>query len=252
VITRPYVLVLGSHKGGTGRTTSALALAYLWGQAGLSVALIDADPVGAAGVVAVGPDGSCRWKGVRFFARLPESLSGLADCDRVIIDAPPLTERPAQRVLRLADGVIVSCLADPLSLWTVPSAARAIKQARQHNPRLSLLGLHIAVFREHDLVQSQMLQELRQTQSDFLLEPPIPAQPEISDWALKPGSEMPACLARDSYEALAQLLDSTITLGRCEPRSGSKIPEFQRKMPQRSARQRGEAHSQLRGRVATV
>lgn len=249
---RPYVLVLGSHKGGTGRTTSALALAYLWGQAGLSVALIDADPVGAARMMAVGSDGSCRWRGVRFFASLPESLGGLADCDRIIIDAPPLTERHGQRVLRLADGIIVSCLADPLSLWTVPSAARAIKQARLHNPRLTLLGLHIAIFRKHNLVQSQMLQELRQTQSDFLLEPPIPAQPEISDWALKPGGEMPAGPARDSYEALAQLLDSTIILGRCEPRSGSKIPEFRRNTPQRPARQRGEAYSQLRGGVATV
>ena len=28
----PFVLAIGSHKGGTGRTTTACALAWLWGQ----------------------------------------------------------------------------------------------------------------------------------------------------------------------------------------------------------------------------
>jgi cellulose biosynthesis protein BcsQ len=208
---RPYILVLGSHKGGTGRTTSALALAYLWGQVGLSVSLIDADPVGAARMVALGPDDICPWPGVRFFPQLPESGRGLAGSDVVVIDAPPLTERSAQRVLRLADGVILTCLADPLSLRTLPCAARAFQQARAHNPRLALLGLQIAAFHEDDDLQAQMLEHVCRTYGNLLLEPPIPVQPEVGDWVLEPGSPLPEGPARDAYAAAAAQLEAMFT-----------------------------------------
>jgi cellulose biosynthesis protein BcsQ len=210
---RPYILVFGSHKGGTGRTTSALALAYLWGAAGLTVSFIDADPVGAARMVALDLDGNCPWEGVRFFPHLPDSGRGLAGSDLVIIDAPPLTERSAQRVLRLADGVIVTCLADPLSLRTIPRAARALQQARAHNTRLTFLGLHIAVFHERDALQANLLRQLRLTHGGLLLEPPIPGQREISDWPLAPGSPLPDGPAREAYAALAATLESTFARG---------------------------------------
>jgi cellulose biosynthesis protein BcsQ len=207
---RPYVLVLGSHKGGTGRTTSALALAYLWGAAGLKVSLIDADPVGAARMVALGPAGTCSWEGVRLLARMPESVRGLAGSDLIVIDAPALTERGAQCVLRLADGIILTCLADPLSLRTIPRAAQALQQARVHNPKLALLGVQVGVFHEQDDLQAGMLQLMRQTLGGLLLEPPIPAQPEISDWAAEPGSPLPDGPARESYTALANMLEATL------------------------------------------
>jgi cellulose biosynthesis protein BcsQ len=206
---KPYVLVLGSHKGGTGRTTHALALAHVWGQAGLRVSLVDADPAGAARLVAVPPEGICAWRNVKFFPRLPESGRSLLGSDLILIDAPPLTEASAQRILRLADGLVLSCLADPLSLRTIPVAVSAIQRARQHNPRLNLLGLLIGIFNEHDDLQRQMLAYLRETQADLLLEPPIPYQQEICDWPLEPGRSLPAGPARDSYEAVASMLDTT-------------------------------------------
>jgi len=203
---KPYILVLGSHKGGTGRTTCALALAYLWGRSGLSVSLIDADPVGAARLVALDPEGACNWEGVRFLSHLPESGRALLGSDVVLIDAPPLTDRSAQRVLRLADGVIVTCLADPLSLRTIPIAANALNHARSHNRQLNLVGLLIGVYHERDRLQSHLLEHLRQTQGRLLLEPPIPYQQEICDWALNPGSPLPGGPAHEGYQALAGLL----------------------------------------------
>jgi len=176
----------------------------------LKVSLIDADPVGAARMVALGADGTCPWEGVRFLARMPESVRGLAGSDLIVIDAPALTERAAQRVLRLADGVILTCLADPLSLRTIPRAAQALQQARVHNPRLALLGVQIAVFHEQDDLQAGMLQLMRQTLGGLLLEPPIPAQREISDWAEEPGSPLPDGPAREGYMVLANMLEETI------------------------------------------
>jgi len=207
---KPYILVLASHKGGTGRTTCALALAYLWGQSGLKVSLIDADPVGAARLVALNAEGACSWKRVRFFPRLPESGRALVGSDVVLIDAPPLTERSAQRVLRLANGVVLTCLADPLSLRTMPIAATAINQARGHNPQLTLLGLLIGIYHEQDSLQAQLLDHLRCTQGRLVLEPPIPYQQEVCDWTLEPGSPLPEGPARESYQALANLLDPVL------------------------------------------
>jgi cellulose biosynthesis protein BcsQ len=208
---RPYVLVLASHKGGTGRTTAALALAYLWGQAGVHVSLIDADPVGAARAVALAPGGTCAWKQVRFFPSMPESGRGLLGSNLILIDSPPLTERSAQHVLRLADGVVLTCLANPLSVRTLPRADAALEQARRHNPRLNLLGLLVGFYREQDELQSRMLQQLRQAHGDILLEPPIPLQREVRDWALRPGSPLPAGPARDGYAAVAATLEATLT-----------------------------------------
>lgn len=92
---RPYILVMGSHKGGTGRTTSALALAYLWGRAGWNVALVDADPAGAARLVAQPPGGVCPWEGVKFYSGLSELKRCQNGNDLILIDSPPLTEKAA-------------------------------------------------------------------------------------------------------------------------------------------------------------
>ncbi len=207
---KPYILVLGSHKGGTGRTTCALALAYLWGQAGLNVVLVDADPVGAARLVALDAEGTCPWEGVRFLSRWPDSSRALLSSDVVLIDAPPLTERSAQRLLRLADGVIVTCLADPLSLRTIPVAATAINQAKGYNSKLHLLGLLIGIYHDQDPLQTQLLRHLRQTQGPLVLEPAICYQQEVCDWVLQPGSPLPDGPARASYQNLASQLETVL------------------------------------------
>jgi cellulose biosynthesis protein BcsQ len=206
----PYVLVVGSHKGGTGRTTSALALAWLWGQAGLKVALIDADPVRAARLVAVTAKGACPWDNVRFFPDLAGSADALLGNELVVIDCPALTTRSAQRVLRLADGIVLTCLAEPLSLRTLPSAAAAVRRARQANPRLESLGILVGRYKEEDRLQGRMLRRLRRTQGARLLEPAIPYQPEVTTWPLEPGSAMPGGPAREAYAVLANGLDTRI------------------------------------------
>jgi cellulose biosynthesis protein BcsQ len=208
---RPYILVLASHKGGTGRTTCALALAYLWGQAGLNVALIDADPVGAAHAVALAPGGNCAWKQVKFFASIPDGGRGLLGSNLILIDCPPLTEPSAQRVLRMADGVVLSVLANPLSMRTIPTAASALEHARGHNPRLNLLGLLVGIYHEQDELQTAMLHEIRQVHGNLLLEPAIPYQQEVRDWPLNPGSPLPEGPAREAYAALTGLLEPALT-----------------------------------------
>ncbi len=113
-------------------------------------------------------------------------------------------------MLRLADGVIVTCLADPLSLRTIPTAAAAINLARSHHPNLQLLGLLIAIYHEQDSLQVQLLQHLRRAHGRLILEPPIPHQQEVCDWVLEPGRPLSEGPARESYQALADLLDPVL------------------------------------------
>src|SRR4051812_3912265 len=117
------MLAVGSHKGGTGRTTAALALAWLWGGAGLRVTLVDADPARAGRLIALNASGDCTWPNVGSVGELPESGPPALDADVVLIDCPPLMTPDAPPVLRRAAGVVLTCQADPLSLRTVPAAA---------------------------------------------------------------------------------------------------------------------------------
>jgi len=202
---------LGSHKGGTGRTTCALALAYLWGQTGVNVALIDANPSGAAHTMALVPGGKCAWKRVKFFPGIPDGGRGLLGSNLIVIDSPPLTEPSAQRVLRMADGVVLTCLANPLSMRTIPTAASALEHARRHNPRLNLLGLLVGIYHEKDKLQRAMLREMRLEHGELLLEPAVPCQQEVRDWSLTPGSPLPKGPAREAYAAITSILEPALT-----------------------------------------
>ena len=137
----PYCLAVGSHKGGTGRTApSPWRLALATGAATACASLlVDADPAAAAGLVALDESGACSWPKVQYRAGFPKPGEATLEADVVIIDCPPLLDPTALPVVRLrADaGVILTCVADPLSLRaTVPAAAAVLSAARNVNPRI--------------------------------------------------------------------------------------------------------------------
>ncbi|MFO0937368.1 MAG: ParA family protein [Gemmataceae bacterium] len=193
---RPYLLAVTSHKGGTGRTTLALALAWMWGKRGLKVTLIDADPVKAASLVAAGPAGICPWDNVTLVTSRGGTTKIPPGQDLVVIDSPPATEPLAQQVLRKANGVVVCCLADTLALNTLPMATRAVREARETNEDLELLGIVVGIFDQTDLAQTRALSQLRGARSGLLIEPAIPLRPELREWPLSPGSDLPDGPAR--------------------------------------------------------
>lgn len=202
-----YTLVVGSHKGGTGRTTAACALAWCWGRVGLRVLLADADPVGSVRLVATGEAGRCDWPNVRYLDRLPRPGEA-RDADVVVVDSPALLGAAAAAVLARADGLVLTCLADPLSLRTVPAAAGAIDAAKATNPRLDLLGMLIGAYDPGDAVQAAVLARLRETHAGLLLEPPIPRQPEVRDWPSAPGTGLPPGPAADAFAEVARTLEA--------------------------------------------
>jgi len=205
-VTTPYILTVASHKGGTGRTTSALSLAWALGESGHRVILIDADEQRSASALALDPRGQFNWRNVEF-RTWPQALTKPLSADIVVIDPPALTSASVAPVLAQAHGIVLTCLADPLSIRTVPAAATVIEQARVGNPKLELLGILICIYDERDPVQSAMLTRLQQAHGDLLLNPQVPMQPEVRSWALKPGSPPPMGPALEAYAAVCQGLD---------------------------------------------
>ena len=199
-------LAVCGHKGGTGRTTAALALAWCWAQAGRAVTLIDADPLGAASLVALPPGGSeCPWPNVTFRRGMPPE--GPPAGGVTVIDCPSLGDPEAGRILRRCRGVLVCAAADPVAVRTLPTAAGVVRAARAENPRLELLGILVGMYDNHDPVQQAILAQLRQRHGELLLEPPVPLQAEVRDWPAAPGSEPPAGPAIDAYATIARGLE---------------------------------------------
>lgn len=198
----PYLLAIGSHKGGTGRTTTACALAWLWARDGFRVVLADADPAGAAGLIAIDSAGQCPWPNVRYHDGPVAHDSAWPETDIVIVDCPSLMDARAGCVLQACHGVVLTCVADPLALRTIPSAARTLAMARVANAGLELLGVMIGQYDENDPVQAPMLDRLRAMHGEMLLEPPVPFDPHLRDWALAPGSALPAGHGAGALEAV--------------------------------------------------
>lgn len=201
-----YILAVGSHKGGTGRTTAALALAWLWGGSGLRVTFADADPARAARLIGLDAAGRCSWPNVRYLDGMPDLGDAALDADVAVIDCPPLMSPEAPAVLRRADGVVLTCQADPLSLRTVPAAAGVLAAARVHKPNLELLGVLISGYNAGDEIQKAMLARLRQMHGELLLEPPVPDDPAVRDWPLAPGAGLPPGRAAEAFAAVARQL----------------------------------------------
>jgi cellulose biosynthesis protein BcsQ len=205
-----YLLAIASHKGGTGRTTAALALACLWGRDGMRVTLADADPCRTAALIALDPAGECSWPGVRYLPGLPPAGDSSLDADVVLVDCPLLLTPAAAPILRRARGVLLTCRAAPLALRTVPAAAGALGAARAHNPAAELIGVLIGGYNADDPVEAPMLGRLRDMHGELLLEPPIPEDPAVRDWALSPGADLPAGSAADAFAAVAERLREAI------------------------------------------
>lgn len=207
----PYVLAIASHKGGTGRTTTALMLAWLLGQYGRTVTLVDADEQRSATIVASDARGHVDWQGVELRTG-PDALFEPIATDLVIIDPPSLTSPSAGAILRRAHGLILTCMADPLSIRTVPAAASVIEQVRGGAHQPDLLGILIAQYDRHNLVQNAMFSRLQEAHRELLLEPAIPYQANLRSWALHPGSPPPAGPALDALGELAQSLSESLAI----------------------------------------
>lgn len=136
----PTVACAG-QKGGSGKSTAALALAAELVARGLRVLLVDADPQGSArtwGAVA-NENGHAAPTVVAMGADLykPGQLPALTGSfDWVIIDTPPRQAETQRAALMVADLAILPCGPSAMDAWALAETVEQVQAAQRVRPHL--------------------------------------------------------------------------------------------------------------------
>ncbi|MCB9919642.1 MAG: ParA family protein [Planctomycetes bacterium] len=217
--SRPYVLAVASHKGGTGRTMTTIGIARALAARSKRVLLIDGNITPTLHLL-LGRDKQTAAiderelvPGVFVGTGAPGEASRL-DADFVLLDCPPIFDRGADAFIGRANGVILTTLPDPLAIRTIPGATSVLKDVLALHDDLSFLGIAVSIYKDDDPLQREMLDTLRARLGELCLEPPIPWQRELADWSLDAKGDLPAGVARDAYEHLVDDLASELGIER--------------------------------------
>lgn len=178
---KPLIIAVANRKGGTGKTTTAVNLAYFWAERGISTLLVDMDSQGHAGIgvgvhPARGREGLHRIFQVRDYklgqavvSTLIPNLFLLPACpeydggglggdygalsrglaaglehrfDRIILDTPPTLDHVLMNALAAAHGILVPFQPHHLAEVGVRQLAGLFYRiASRQNRGLRLLGL---------------------------------------------------------------------------------------------------------------
>lgn len=140
------ILAFAGQKGGSGKSTAALAVAaesHARGRRGL---LVDADPQGSIRTWAdlAAEAGHAAPTVVAMGANLyrEDQLPRLAqDHDDVIIDCPPRHDDIQRAALMVADIVVLPCGPSPLDAWALVEGLDLVERAQQLRPELRAVVL---------------------------------------------------------------------------------------------------------------
>jgi len=207
-----------SHKGGAGKTSSAVMLAEDLAARGQRVVLIDADRQRGAGLL-LGLDQPsqnvqqtqhpklryfcCSGVPLRDLPAKSAELSGLFDL--AVVDTPSLDDPLARAWMQLSSAAVMLIPVEPVSLKTLEGAESALEAAKRLNPAIQMLGILPTMFDDSDSNQRTLMLELRARSPDTILSEAIPFDRELAQRAAqstgRPAS--PTAGTRAAYHAAA-------------------------------------------------
>lgn len=237
-------VAVASQKGGVGKTTVALNLAYAWGRRGLRVALVDVDPQGAIGLslskrLSQGP-GLFDWLGGRalgpllvqtkletltllpagripatesqtFQARLEDGkvlqrlLGELAGFDVVLFDTPSGFVGATLGALRAGRWVLTPVQAEPIAARTLMRTVETVGALRREGAAIELAGILMTMVQRSDAASAAIADDLvRTVPRHLLLQSTVPRDALLLEAS---NAGVPVGLMRKHPPAIALVFD---------------------------------------------
>ncbi len=196
------IITTAVQKGGTGKTTTALALAQAAAYRGKSVLAIDLDPQGnftfALGasntdtlnayqlitgqvqaaevytndygidVIPTATDLATLTSGSGTARRLQQAIEPIKEMyDYIIIDTPPTAGELQYNALQAATGLIIPLAANIYNLQSLYQIGDTYLQIKQNNPDLRALGFILNMFDNRSNLAKQMQQKITETAAQY-------------------------------------------------------------------------------------
>lgn len=140
------VIALCGQKGGTGKSTTAIAIAGELHRRGLRVLLVDGDPQGTTSTWAQKAAEANRSTPmvIAMNARmhLPGQLDTIGrDCDAIVIDCPGRLDAVQRSALMIADVAVLPCGPTGPEAWALTESVELVQEARQVRPEMKAFVL---------------------------------------------------------------------------------------------------------------
>ncbi|MEO5337362.1 MAG: ParA family protein [Magnetospirillum sp. WYHS-4] len=224
-MTHPVVVAVLNHKGGVGKTTTAVNLAAAWAAAGRSVLLVDMDPQGNAGA-ALGIDRARIGRGTAELLRgegtpaelavatavpglklvgsamqlatadirvggmapefaLREALAKVEGFDHVVVDCPPSFGILSLNALVAADKVLIPVQAESFALEGLNQVLFSIRRVQDLHHPDLRYGVVLTMLDPKERLSQLVAQEVRAHLGRRVLETAIPREERISEAAFR-------------------------------------------------------------------
>ena len=134
-----HTIAIVNQKGGVGKTSLAMNLAWFLDTAGGRTMVLDADPQGSATRWAAGHNGA--WgvavrsvdaeRDIELVSRDLERIAAEAGAEFVVLDCPPELRNAAEVALLLADVCLIPVTPSPLDIWAAEAAVSLASDAQR-------------------------------------------------------------------------------------------------------------------------
>lgn len=140
------IIALCGQKGGTGKSTTAIAIAGELHRRGLRVLLVDGDPQGTTSTWAQKAAEAHRSTPmvVAMNARmhLPGQLDNIGrDCDAIVIDCPGRLDAVQRSALMVADVAVLPCGPTGPEAWALTQSVELVQEAMEVRPEMKAFVL---------------------------------------------------------------------------------------------------------------
>lgn len=132
------IISLLNQKGGVGKTTLAVHLAFGLSQRGKRILLVDSDPQGSSLSWAENREGESPFSVVGIpKASLHKELPKLSkDYDHIVIDGPPRVYDVARSAALASDMILIPVQPSPYDVWATEEIVKIVQDVRSFNDHL--------------------------------------------------------------------------------------------------------------------